>query len=121
MKNETNQTTPLWAQAADFPWIKGPALGASVSWMVTPLLKWTNHTLNNEKMPLKNPFSGAMSYATSAIPGYAVTFALKALLAKSPEETSSQYDLLTSFTAGGFSGLACTPFEVLAQNKQLTQ
>jgi len=121
MKNKTEDTSPLWTKIADSPVIKGPVLGASVLTIVTPLLKWTNHRLHNEKMPLRHPMSGAMAYATSAVPDYAVVFAIKALLKKSPEETSKMYDLLTSFTAGASSGLMNTPFDSVAQNKQLTK
>lgn len=88
--------------------------------LVTPCLKWTNHVYKGEKMPRGNYFSGAGAYALSAVPGYATTFAFKALLKKKPEETSQGYELFSSFAAGSFSGFVCAPFEALAQNKQLT-
>jgi|GEM_PF-4490940 len=121
MKNNTEQhSSHAWANVAQSPWMQGPVLGASVMALVTPLQKWTNCSLKGDKMSFRNPMSGALAYSASAVPGYATTFAFKALLQKSPEETSQQYDLLTSFAAGGLSGLVCTPFEALAQNKQLT-
>lgn len=120
MKNKTEKTTPLWLQIAEFPWIQGPVLGAAVSTIVTPLLKWTNHTYHREKIPRGNYFSGASVYASSAVPGYATAFAFKALLNQKSENTSQSYELFSSFVAGGLSGFVCTPFEALAQNKQLT-
>ena len=120
MQNKPEQTTPFILKAAESPWIKGPVLGAGVSALVTPFLKWTNHAYNGEKMPRGQYFSGAGAYALSAVPGYATTFAFKALFKKKPEETSLTYELFSSFTAGSLSGFVCTPFEALAQNKQLT-
>lgn len=120
MKNKTEQTTPLLVKAAESPWVQGPVLGAGVMALVTPFLKWTNHAYKGEKMPRGNYFSGAGAYALSAVPGYATTFAFKALLNKKPEETSQGYELFSSFAAGSLSGFVCAPFEALAQNKQLT-
>ncbi len=120
MKEKTEKTSFL-AKIADSPWVKGPILGAGVMALVTPFLKWTNHVYKGEKMPRGNYFSGSGAYALSAVPGYATTFAFKALLSKSPTETSQWYELFTSFAAGSLSGFVCTPFEALAQNKQLTQ
>ena len=120
MKNTTEQTTPLWVKAAESPWVQGPVLGAGVMALVTPFLKWTNHAYKGEKMPRGNYLSGAGAYALSAVPGYATTFAFKALLSKNAEKTSEKYELFSSFAAGSLSGLVCTPFEALAQNKQLT-
>ena len=121
MKETNKQKQPMWAQIALSPFIQGPSLGATVMAMVTPLLKWTNHVYKGERMPLANPMSGAAAYAASAVPVYGVTFAVKALLKKPDEATSKEYDLLTSLVAGGASGFVCTPFEALAQNKQLTK
>ncbi len=120
MKNTTEQTTPSWVKAAESPWVQGPVLGAGVMALATPFLKWTNHAYKGEKMPRGHYFSGAGTYALSAAPGYATTFAFKALLNKKAEETSERYELFSSFAAGSLSGLVCTPFEALAQNKQLT-
>lgn len=120
MKNKTEQTTPLLVKVAESPCVQGPVLGAGVMALATPSLKWTNHAYEGKKMPRGNYFSGAGAYALSAVPGYAVTFAFKALLNKKPEETSKGYELFSSFAAGSFSGFVCTPFEALAQNKQLT-
>ena len=120
MNNKTEQKTPLLVKTAESPWVQGPVLGASVMALVTPLLKWTNHAYKNEKMPRGNYFSGAGAYALSAVPGYATTFVTKAFLKKKPEDTSQGYELFSSFVAGGLSGFVCTPFEALAQNKQLT-
>ncbi|MFJ1268558.1 MC/SLC25 family protein [Legionella lytica] len=121
MKEKTEQTPPLWTKFAESPWIKGPVLGAGVMALLTPLLKWTNHVYKGEKMPRGNYFSGSGAYALSAAPGYATTFAFKALLSKKSGETSQWYELFSSFAAGSLSGLISTPFEALAQNKQLTQ
>lgn len=121
MTNKTEQTTPLLVKAAELPWIQGPVLGAGVMGLVTPLLKWTNHVYKGEKMPRGNYFSGAGAYALSAVPGYATTFAFKALLHRKPEETSLKYELFSSFAAGSLAGFVCTPFEAFAQNKQLTE
>ncbi|MBA2651663.1 MAG: hypothetical protein H0U73_05295 [Tatlockia sp.] len=121
MKNKTEQTTPLLVKIAEL--VQGPLLGAGVMTLVTPFLKWTNHVYKGEKMPrgsIFNYFSGAGAYALSAVPGYAITFAFKALLNKKPEESSQRYELFSSFAAGSLSGLVCTPFEAVAQNKQLT-
>lgn len=120
MKDKTEQTIPFLVKTAETPWIQGPVLGATVMALVTPFLKWTNHVYKGEKMPRGAYFSGAGAYALSAVPGYATTFAFKALLSKKPEETSQEYELFSSFVAGTLSGFACTPFEALAQNKQLT-
>lgn len=120
MNNKPEKTTPLFVKAAESPWIQGPVLGAGVIALITPCLKWTNHAYKGEKMPRGNYFSGAGAYALSAVPGYATTFAFKALLNKKPEETSQGHELFTSFAAGSLSGFVCSPFEALAQNKQLT-
>ncbi|USQ13642.1 hypothetical protein J2N86_13330 [Legionella lytica] len=120
MKEKTEQITPFLAKIVESPWIKGPVLGAGVMALVTPFLKWTNHVYKSEKMPRGNYFSGAGTYALSAVPGYATTFAFKALLNQKPGETSQWYELFSSFAAGSLSGFVCTPFEALAQNKQLT-
>ncbi|MDR3502411.1 MAG: MC/SLC25 family protein [Legionella sp.] len=120
MKEKTEQTTSFLAKIAESPWVKGPVLGAGVMALVTPFLKWTNHAYKGEKMPRGNYFSGSGAYALSAVPGYATTFAFKALLSKQPGDTSQWYELFSSFAAGSLSGLVCTPFEALAQNKQLT-
>lgn len=118
---EKNEKKPsFWAKLALSPFVQGPVLGASVMTLVTPLLKWTNHVYKGERMSFANPMSGAVAYATSAVPGYATTFVFKSLFQKPQEETNKQYDLVTSFVAGGASGVVCTPFEALAQNKQLT-
>lgn len=109
----------LALQTAESPWVKGPILGASVMALVTPLLKWTNHVYDGKTMPRKNFFTGASAYALSAIPGYATTFAFKAMLQETPENTSKSYELLTSLGAGSLSGFVCTPFEAIAQNKQI--
>lgn len=110
----------FWPTVLQLPWIKGPLIGGSVISLLTPLHKWTNHALNNQKMPWKNPMSGALSYAASSIPSFAVTFSTKALLKRPPEESSKAYDFMTSFIAGGTSGFVCAPFQSVAQNKQLT-
>lgn len=120
MKNNTEQTMPLLVKLAATPWIQGPVLGAGVMALVTPFLKWTNHKYQGERMPRGSYFSGAGAYAGSAVPGYATTFVFKALLSKKSEETSQGYELFSSFAAGSLSGFVCTPFEALAQNKQLT-
>jgi len=126
MKNNTEKTPALWVKVAQSPWFQGPFLGSSVMAAATPFLNWTNHTLNKpqsgSKMLFRSSMSGASAYAASAVPGYATAFAFKALLKKSPEEKASQSDeLFSSFTAGGLSGLVCTPFESLAQNKFITK
>ena len=120
MKEQNKQKHPLWAQIALSPLVQGPFLGAAVMVMATPFLKWTNHVYKGERMPLANPMSGAGAYAASALPGYAATFAFKALLKKPDEAKSKGYDLFTSLVAGGASGFVCAPFEAMAQNKQLT-
>ncbi len=121
MQNKTERTPPFLVKVAEFSWVQGPVLGASVMALITPLLKWTNHVYKGEKMPRGNYFSGAGAYALSAVPGYATTFAFNALMNKKPEESSKGYELFSSFGAGGLSGLVCTPFEAFAQNKQLTR
>jgi hypothetical protein len=120
MQNKTTKNTPLLVKIAESPLVQGPVLGAGVIAVVTPFLKWTNHAYKGEKMPRGNYFSGAGAYALSTVPGYATTFAFKALLNKKPEETSHWYELFSSFAAGSLSGFVCSPFEALAQNKQLT-
>jgi len=120
MLEKTEKTTPFFVKVAEFPLVQGPVLGAGVLALVTPLLKWTNHAYKGEKMPRGNYFAGAKANALSAGPAYAATFGFKALLGKSPEETSELYELLSSFAAGGLSGLAGTSFEAVAQNQQLT-
>ncbi len=120
MNNRSEQTQSLWIKVAQSPWVQGPFLGSSVAVMVTPLLNWNNHVLNHAKTAFKNPMMGAFAYASSAIPGYATTFVTKALLNNTQESRTSSYDLLTSFVAGAFSGLVCTPFESVAQNKFIT-
>lgn len=120
MKHQNDPTTPFLVKTAESPWVQGSVLGAGVITLVTPLLKWTNHVYKGQTMSRGNYFSGAGAYAASAVPGYAATFAFKSLLNKPPEKTSQTYELFSSFAAGSFSGLVCTPFEALAQNKQLT-
>lgn len=112
MKNQTEQTTPLWVKAAESPWVQGPFLGGTVIAIVTPFLKWTNHQYKAEKMPRGNYFSGAGAYALSAILGYAATFTFKAFMSKKSEKTSELYELLSSFAAGSLSGLVCIPLRL---------
>ena len=125
MKNRFEQTPTSLTQIAQSPWIQGPFLGASVMAMVTPLLNWTNYSLtksaNGSKASFKTPMLGVTAYAASAVPGYATTFVLKELLKKPSDKTSKSYDLFSSFSAGGISGLICTPFESVAQNKYTTE
>ncbi|KTC65313.1 Mitochondrial carrier protein (plasmid) [Legionella adelaidensis] len=116
---QSKQITPFWVRAAE--WVKGPLLGGSVIMLVTPLLKWTNYVYKGERMPRGHYFSGAAAYGVSAVPGYAATFLFKGLLKRKQEDTSGSYELITSFVAGGISGLVCTPFEAVAQNKQLAK
>lgn len=120
MKDKTKQTMPFFVKVAELSWVQGPVLGAGVMALVTPFLKWTNHAYKGKTMPRGFYFSGAGAYALSAVPGYAITFAFKAVLSKKREENSEGYELFSSFVAGVLSGFVCTPFEALAQNKQLT-
>lgn len=109
-----------WKQVAAYPFVKGPVLGAGVMMLATPGLNWTNHVLNNKPMVWKNAMSGSFIYAFSSIPSYAVVFMTKNLLQDNTEKSNLYRELTTSFIAGAFSGFVGTPFEAIAQNKQLT-
>ncbi len=122
MKEKTEQTKlHAWQQIAQLPFVQGPLLGASVMTAVTPLLNWTNHVMNNKPMIWRHAMAGATEYASSAVPSYATVFFIKKLLQPNPSQSSSFYDFATSFAAGALSGLASTPFDAVAQNKQLAQ
>ncbi|CEG56442.1 MC/SLC25 family protein [Legionella fallonii] len=122
MKEKTEQPKLYaWQQIAQLPFVQGPLLGASVMAAVTPLLNWTNHVMNDKPMVWRNAMAGATEYASSAVPSYATVFFIKRLLQPSSGQTSSFYDFATSFTAGAFSGLANTPFDAVAQNKQFAK
>lgn len=112
---------PFWKRYIQFPFVQGPLLGAGVMTMVTPGLNWTNHVLHGKKMELRFVMSGSFEYASSAIPTYAVVFMLKKLLQPDTAQASPLYEFATSFAAGAFSGLASTPFEGIAQNKQISK
>ena len=118
-KNEPNR--PFSAELMLHPLVQGPVIGSTVMALVTPLLKWTNHVYNSEPMNWARPMTGAVDYAVSAVPSYATAFTVKAMLKKPKEKASKTYDLFTSLVAGGASGFVCTPFEAVAQNKQLTK
>lgn len=119
-KNDRSQL-PFWKSFLQLPFIQGPLLGAGVMTVVTPGLNWTNHVLNGKKMQWRFAMSGSFEYASSAIPSYAVVFMLKKLLQPEHKQVSPLYEFATSFTAGALSGLASTPFEGIAQNKQLSE
>lgn len=122
MKEKTEQSQlHTWQQIAQLPFVQGPLLGASVMTAVTPFLNWTNHVMNNKSMIWRYAMSGATEYASSAVPSYATVFLIKKLLQPNPDQSSSFYDFVTSFTAGAFSGLAGTPFDAIAQNKQFAK
>lgn len=112
---------PMWKNFLHYPFVQGPMLGAGVMAMVTPGLNWTNHVLHGKKMELRFAMSGSFAYASSAIPTYAVVFMLKKLMQPDTAKVSPLYEFATSFTAGALSGLASTPFEAIAQNKQISQ
>lgn len=119
MKEKTEQTTSRSTQIAE-KLVQGSTVGAFTMIAVTPFLKWTNHVYEGKKMQWNaRCFSGAGAYASSAAPGYAVSLACKEFLRKNKEDTTSGYELFSSFTAGAFSGFAYTPFETFAQYKQL--
>lgn len=119
MNDDEKKISQYLSDAAALPVVKGPVVGGCANAAITPLLKWTAHSLQGEKMPSKNLFAGATTIAFSAVPGYGISFLVKAILSKANNQPSTQYDLFSSFTAGAISGFACTPFEALAQNKQL--
>ena len=122
MHSRTDRTElPTWKKYLQFPFIQGPLLGAGVMTLVTPGLNWTNHVLNGKTMQWRFAMSGSFEYASSAIPSYAVVFVLKKLMQPENQQVSPLYEFATSFTAGAFSGLASTPFEGIAQNKQLSK
>ncbi|KTD48261.1 MC/SLC25 family protein [Legionella quateirensis] len=122
MHSRTDRTElPTWKKYLQFPFIQGPLLGAGVMTLVTPGLNWTNHVLNGKTMQWRFAMSGSFEYASSAIPSYAVVFVLKKLMQPEGQQVSPLYEFATSFTAGAFSGLASTPFEGIAQNKQLSK
>ncbi|RUR17268.1 hypothetical protein ELY21_11145 [Legionella sp. km535] len=112
---------PIWKRYLQLPFVQGPLLGAGVMTLVTPGLNWTNHVLNGKTMQWRFAMSGSFEYASSAIPSYAVVFVLKRLMQPESQQVSPLYEFATSFTAGAFSGLASTPFEGIAQNKQLAK
>lgn len=119
MPTDNEKKTSLWIQIANHPLVQGPIIGATVSASVTPGLKWGNHVLNGERMPLSKPFAGAGAIAVSAIPAYAVSFFIKQQLNSGDKARSKERELMTSFVSGAFSGFVCTPFDNYAQNKQL--
>ena len=122
MKNKTDKSEfHFWQQIAQLPFVQGPFLGAGVMTMVTPLLNWTNHVMNDKPMVWRNAMSGSVEYASSAIPSYARVFAIKKVLQPTSGQPSPFYDFFSSFAAGSFSGLASTPFDAVAQNKQLAK
>ncbi|MBL7479832.1 MC/SLC25 family protein [Legionella bononiensis] len=122
MHSRTDRTElPTWKKYLQYPFIQGPLLGAGVMTLVTPGLNWTNHVLNGKTMQWRFAMSGSFEYASSAIPSYAVVFVLKKLMQPENQQVSPLYEFATSFTAGAFSGLASTPFEGIAQNKQLSK
>lgn len=117
---EEKSIPPSWKKIAAYPFIQGPILGAGIMALATPGLNWTNHVLNNQKMLWKNAMSGTFVYSSSSIPAYAVVFAIKNVLQSKQEESTALNEFGSSFIAGAFSGLIGTPFEAIAQNKQLT-
>ncbi|MCL9684437.1 solute carrier family 25 protein [Legionella maioricensis] len=122
MKDKTDKSEfYFWQQVAQLPFVQGPLLGASVMTMVTPLLNWTNHVMNDKPMVWRNAMSGSVEYASSAIPSYATVFAIKKMLQPTSNRSSPLYDFFSSFAAGAFSGLASTPFDAIAQNRQLAE
>lgn len=120
MKEKNENQQGFLISVLQTPWVKGSLLGSLVLTCITPFIKLTNHTLKGERMPWRNPMSGALALAASAVPNYAITFAVKELLKKEDGQRSKAYDLFTSLASGSASGLACTPFETVSQNKQLT-
>jgi hypothetical protein len=119
-KKETYQF-PQWQHIAAYPFVKGPVLGASVMTMVTPMLNYTNHYLDGKSMPWRNAMTGSKDYAVSAIPSYAMSFALYHFFKQFDTTSSIVYDSLCSFLAGAASGFVSNPFEAVAQNKQLAK
>ena len=120
---EKNEKTSVnsWQTIAQKPYVQGPVLGAGVMVAVTPLLNWTNHVMNDKPMVLRNAMSGAVSYASSSAPAYAMVFVVKQMLQPDSKNVTPMHDLLTSFVAGSFSGFVTTPFDAVAQNKQLAK
>jgi hypothetical protein len=122
---ETQETKlfPNWSAFANYPLIKGPLLGSIITYIISPGLNWTNQVLNNTKMiwTPSNAMKGSFTYACSALPTYGVVFGTKNFLNWKFESKSSTSDLLKSFIAGGISGFIQTPFDAIAQNKQLAK
>lgn len=119
-KKETYQF-PQWQHIAAYPFVKGPILGAGVMAMMTPLLNYTNHFLDNKSMPWSKALTGSKDYAVSAIPSYAMSFALYHIFKKFDTTSSMIYDSVCAFAAGAASGFVSNPFEAVAQNKQLAK
>lgn len=122
---ETQETKllPNWSALANYPLIKGPLLGSIITYIISPGLNWTNQVLNDTKMiwTPANAMKGSFTYACSALPTYGVVFGTKNFLNWKFESNSSTSDLLKSFIAGGISGFIQTPFDAIAQNKQLAK
>lgn len=100
---------------------KGPLIGSAVTLAVSPGLNWTNHVLNDKKMVWKNCMKGAFTNASSAFPSYAVVFTTKHFLKENFKSDSLTAELFSSFGPGALAGFIQTPFDVVAQNKQLSK
>lgn len=119
MKDASNQSYTYWQN----PLLRGSILGGVVLTAVTPGLNWTNQVIANNPFGWKNlfhlkAFSGAKAYASSAAPSYAFAFAVKKMLSDQVAPTTFNH-LCCAFGAGAAAGFVLTPFEALAQSKQL--
>ncbi len=105
------------------------SVGSVVMGALTPFYYWSNCVFNNQQFGWQDLFSkraltGATQYALSAGPIYTTSFGSNTLLNYYFND-SPYYNNLTKLaiaaTSGMLAGIVSTPFEAIAQNKQLAK
>jgi Mitochondrial carrier protein len=105
------------------------AIGSCVMTALTPIYYWSNLAFKNQQFGWRDIISrkamtGAPQYALSAMPVYTAAFGTHTLLTNYFKEKNRLTDgnkMIIAAVAGAFAGFASTPFESIAQNKQLTR
>lgn len=98
---------------------EGSALGSAGITVLTPFMYWTSRVADKQKFEWRLSMKSAPTLISSVAPVTAVAYAINQLATEFFPFDNANQKIAASVFAGSIAGIVNTPFEVIAQDKQL--
>lgn len=95
--------------------VEGGVIGGVSMFAATPALNLVISQSKGTSYPLSKPFTGAASFVSSGMAGYATVFGAKYSLGGNEKSASDWVQWGSSMAGGALSGVTMCPLEVIAQ------